>query len=250
VLDLGQMVSSDSKRERGDYPTLVRLYEVQQVPPKTPQDFEALISGKKFTFECDRDVVITTYVKAFHALWGTSEKLSYVSASWGLNQMKELVGAIRALEKVPLRHLDLSRNNLDDECMAELAKVLSRCEQLQTLNVGHNAFGDVGAGALAQELTKCGLLKVLLMNNTSMTDLGLVALGKVLQKGKHVRRVDLTGTDCGKSGLEMFAKSVKECASLDYLRLTIKGSVDDQLKKLKDAWKEAGKPEYRLHLDS
>jgi len=250
VLDLGQLVASDSVK--GDYPQLVRKYEVQQLPPKTPKYFENLIDGKKFTFECDKQVVIASYEKAFHALWGTSEKLSYVSASWGLSEVKDLVDAINALEKPTVRHLELSKNKLDDDCMAELAKVLPRCQQLQTLNVGHNQFGDAGAGALAQQLTQCGLLRELQMDNTQMTDQGLVALGKVIQQGKHLRKVNLAGTDCGKAGLVMLAASVKACASLENLRLTANGGtpLDAEIKKLQDIWMEAGKPAHRLFLES
>merc|ERR1712135_263207 len=70
-------------------------------------------------------------------------------------------------------------------------------------------------GALAQQLTQCGLLRELQIDSTQMTDKGLVALGKVIQQGKHLRKVDLAGTECGKAGPVTPAASVEACASLE-----------------------------------
>jgi uncharacterized protein (TIGR02996 family) len=102
----------------------------------------------------------------------TSNRLSHATAlRIASNRITHILSLDGASELRRLRLLDLSRNLLDGDGIAELA----RCPHLlglHTLNLSHNVLGDAGAGVLADSPYLAGL-RTLLLSDNRISDAGV-----------------------------------------------------------------------------
>nr|XP_006817053.1 PREDICTED: protein phosphatase 1 regulatory subunit 37-like [Saccoglossus kowalevskii] len=121
--------------------------------------------------------------------------------------------------------LVLWNNGITHVGMAELARALPECNNLDTLNLGHNVLTDEGVLLLKDGLLRNGSILRLGLVNTRITCEGAIALAEYLADGTKLIRLDVRENDIKTGGLMALMLALKVNRSL--LRLDI----DKDIKK-------------------
>uniref|UniRef100_A0ABM5EZZ1 MHC class II transactivator isoform X3 n=1 Tax=Pogona vitticeps TaxID=103695 RepID=A0ABM5EZZ1_9SAUR len=139
-----------------------------------------------------------------------------------------------------LQHLEFildspNENEIGDEGVALLSKVLPRLTLLETLNLSRNKITDVGAQTLAQALPLLSLLKVLSLYNNNIGDAGAEHLAKRLPRMSSLRVLDIQCNKITAGGAQHFTESIRRCPHIQRVRLwnpAIPHGVLDHLQQL------------------
>ncbi len=93
-----------------------------------------------------------------------------------------LIGTLKECNSV-VSKLDLSYNQLDDECMKQLGEYIQENEHLELLNIGGRNITDKGVKMLSEYLIGNITLKILKMcTNKGITDASVPYLVEVAKK--------------------------------------------------------------------
>jgi len=84
--------------------------------------------------------------------------------------------------KNPLVSLNLSENEISDECVQRIAQALSQNRSLQNLDISQNQITDQGAEVMAKVIVANGTLVELSLDNNSISEGGIVKLAKAFEK--------------------------------------------------------------------
>ncbi|KAJ7306016.1 hypothetical protein JRQ81_010382 [Phrynocephalus forsythii] len=129
----------------------------------------------------------------------------------------------RILDAFPaLQHLDLDspdENEIGDEGVALLSKVLPHLPALETLNLSRNKVTDAGAETLAKGLPSLPLLKTLSLYNNNIGDAGAEHLAKILPQVASLRVLDIQCNKITAGGAQHFTESLQRCPHIQRVRL-------------------------------
>nr|XP_020664095.1 MHC class II transactivator isoform X9 [Pogona vitticeps] len=152
------------------------IYVLHSVLRRSSKAFSLDLRGSALDPGGLRRLVMEEKVSTFSKTDVTADgKNSYIPAVTNLQHLEFMLGPLfgfRGFQKLAgildafsaLRQLDLdspNENEIGDEGVALLSKVLPRLTLLETLNLSRNKITDVGAQTLAQALPLLSLLKVL-----------------------------------------------------------------------------------------
>ena len=122
-------------------------------------------------------------------------------------------------------HLDLGKNNLGNEGLAELLKGIHRCKTLVSMDLGSNDIMLEGAGLLFRTLRTHGSLSVLTIANHDRLHrnrIGLQAcedLREMLLTNKIISSLNIADNRIGNEGLGVIAPALNEHCTLVILNL-------------------------------
>ena len=108
-----------------------------------------------------------------------------------------------------LKRLHLLNNMSGDEGAASIAKVLSRCPNMEDFKMASSRVGGDGGVALSQALASAGTsLRILDIHDNPMTSEIATDLASVLQKHTGLVRLNLNDTSLGDEGIETVAAAL------------------------------------------
>lgn len=119
---------------------------------------------------------------------------------------QDLYRRFQELEKVPLRTLNLSNNNIGDEGAAYLEQLLKTKGTLMHLHLNGNRIGDRGVQRLSNALchSSTNLKKLYLHNNRLISDLSIDSLAHMLARNQSLNTlwlINCTLTNAGRTRL-------------------------------------------------
>ncbi|XP_042293591.1 MHC class II transactivator isoform X2 [Sceloporus undulatus] len=154
----------------------------------------------------------------------------------GLKGFQKLV---QILDAFPcLQHLDLDspkENEIGDEGVLSLCKVLPRLHSLETLNLSRNKITDLGAERLSAALPSLPSLKTLSLYNNRIGDAGAEHLAEMLPKMPSLRVLDIHCNQITAAGAHCLTDSLKCCPWVQSMALwspAIPHGVLDHLQQL------------------
>jgi Ran GTPase-activating protein (RanGAP) involved in mRNA processing and transport len=144
----------------------------------------------------DNDISVTGVAPLANAL---ERQPSLVSLTLNDNPQISDLGmrclANALMRNTTLHTLALSRCNLTDESMIDLAKLLEHVScSLTSLNIGKNPIGDEGVMILGGALIVNSSLKALYVNDVQRTDQGVLSLATALTRNRALMSLDIRDT--------------------------------------------------------
>ncbi|XP_078237451.1 MHC class II transactivator isoform X6 [Pogona vitticeps] len=226
------------------------VYVLHSVLRRSSKAFSLDLRGSALDPGGLRRLVMEEKVSAFSKTDVAADgKKSYIPAVTNLQHLEFMLGPLfgfRGFQKLAgildafpaLRQLDLdspNENEIGDEGVALLSKVLPRLTLLETLNLSRNKITDVGAQTLAQALPLLSLLKVLSLYNNNIGDAGAEHLAKRLPRMSSLRVLDIQCNKITAGGAQHFTESIRRCPHIQRVRLwnpAIPHGVLDHLQQL------------------
>ncbi|XP_077173318.1 MHC class II transactivator isoform X2 [Paroedura picta] len=138
----------------------------------------------------------------------------------GLKGFQKLVGVLGAFPA--LRHLDLDsqkENEIGDEGVAALSRVLPRLPALETLNLSQNKITNLGAEKLARALPSLPSLKTLSVYNNCIGDAGAESLAQVLPELTSLRVLNVQCNKITAAGAQRLTDSLRKCPHVQSMAL-------------------------------
>jgi len=131
----------------------------------------------------------------------SSEQLLYRNLAWSSKEASLLASTLRLCQA--LRSLDMSRNKIGDEGVAEIMNALTECPQLDRVLFHTNAVGDAGAKHIADALPRLTNLAMLDLSFNLIGNAGALAFidrfGENHAAHPALEEMNLTGNDLGSS---------------------------------------------------
>jgi len=140
-----------------------------------------------------------------------------------------------------LTSLSLGNNRIGDAGGIALGDALGKNCTLRDLCLGNNSIGKTGGCALARGLQTNSVLTTLMLSGNDVYDAGAVAFAEALNNHKcALTSLDLSFNMIADAGLDALAGAL-QLSQLQRLRLEgHKAEDEDAVRKLKDAWENAG----------
>ncbi|KAG8145839.1 hypothetical protein E2320_012304 [Naja naja] len=170
-------------QEREALQAALEKFLVEPFRAKTMGDVDALLA----LVQLQRDMVegredsAGSGVHLIPAIAGFLQLEFSLGPSCGLEGFRKLVDSLVAFSA--LQHLDLDspdENEIGDEGLRSLTRVLPRLASLETLNLSRNKISDLGAELLAGALPSLRLLKTLSLYENNIGDAGAERVAEVL----------------------------------------------------------------------
>jgi len=96
--------------------------------------------------------------------------------------------------KLNLTIINLSQNNLDDDCMESLGELVQNNQFIENFDIGSNKITDKGIEMLFPYLIGNTMLKFLsISNNIGITDKSVPLLKEIIQKS-NITSIEIYGT--------------------------------------------------------
>ncbi|XP_058013663.1 MHC class II transactivator isoform X3 [Ahaetulla prasina] len=140
--------------------------------------------------------------------------------SSGLEGFRKLADSLVAFSA--LQHLDLDspdENEIGDEGVEPLTRVLPRLASLETLNLSRNKITDLGAELLAGALPSLRLLKTLSLYKNNIGDAGAEHVAEVLPQMCALRVLDLHCNRMSAAGARCLTERLRRCPCIQSLAL-------------------------------
>lgn len=212
VVEVGQDIRADAPRQRGW--------------PIGPDDFDELITSKKFTNGADAADVKALFRKlSISQLSGLREFALHTMPAPSMEEGFHLGRCLNLCNN--LEHLGLASVNMSDDVCKVMFETLSTnaLSNLQKLFLSGNQIGDEGCSALATACTSKGTafarLARLDLDHNRISDDGVSHLATALALGalKGLEKLFLTGNKIGDAGCIAIAEAcAKEPTALAQLR--------------------------------
>jgi Ran GTPase-activating protein (RanGAP) involved in mRNA processing and transport len=131
------------------------------------------------------------------------------------------------LDYVSKISIDLVRNEIHDEGVLYIARMLSFIEHLY---LSHNPIGDPGASLISEALRETATLKTLILNRCDITSRGAEDLSRALAQNSSLEKLDISWNYLvGGKGISHVAEALKQNKQLKELwigdcRMTDRGA--------------------------
>lgn len=135
-----------------------------------------------------------------------------------------------------LLFLDLSRNELIDDCMVLLERGLRRSTEMSQINLSYNSIGPAGAHALANVLRRNSFLHGLNLQSNMLGCRGATTIVQALQSDcKSLLALSLSDNRIGEDGAFAIVSSLRDAKNLMRLDLSRNELTDNSAKLFANA---------------
>ncbi|XP_026560404.1 MHC class II transactivator [Pseudonaja textilis] len=225
-------------QEREALQAALEKFLVEPFRAKTMGDVDALLALVQLQRDMaeGREDSAGSGVRLIPAVAGFLQLEFSLGPSCGLEGFRKLAGSLVAFSA--LQHLDLDspdENEIGDEGVRSLTRVLPRLASLETLNLSRNKISDLGAELLAQALPSLRLLKTLSLYENNIGDAGAERVAKVLPQMCALQVLDLHCNQISAAGARCLTERLRRCPRIQSLALwnpTIPHGVLDHLQQL------------------
>ncbi|XP_032087052.1 MHC class II transactivator isoform X2 [Thamnophis elegans] len=209
-------------REREELQAAMEKFLVGPFRAKTMGDVDALLGLVQLQRDMaeGREDAAGSSGRLIPAIAGLLRLEFSLGPSSGLEGFRKLADSLVAFSA--LQHLDLDspdENEIGDEGVGSLARVLPRLASLETLNLSRNKITDQGAELLAGALPSLGSLKTLSLYENNIGDAGAERVAEVLPQMCALRVLDLHCNQISAAGARCLTEHLRRCPGIRSLAL-------------------------------
>ena len=119
-----------------------------------------------------------------------------------------------------LKEIDVSKNNISNIGLTEMASAIKSNKALQSLNVSFNSISDVGAIAISECVKDNNVLQALNLSHNGISDDGAVAISECLKGNNTLQEFNMSHNKMSDKGIINIGKALKINATLQIIDIS------------------------------